>query len=247
MYSSTVIIVVIAVVITTVVYDSLPTRLATTWDFQNNPVGFMQKANYVMMILGYMIGIAVLIMAMDRIFIYELFPVPVMSAVGGAIELFCLLIHLTIINVPVLPNLTILGTIFMLCGTPCAYIVVHMILFRGRGDEVPVGIPLWVDSPPQSWFTIVFFFVRPILPHKVIAYDEGLVLHAAIYRFMIPWKQIRSLKHATTRKTLSGMGIRVSSSPSRSVELYLAGFKLPLIFSIDNEVRLIAEWEKRRI
>ena len=72
------------------------------------------------------------------------------------------------------------------------------------------------------------------------------MLHAVTYHFMIPWEQIRSLKHATTSKAMLGMGVRLSSSPSKSVELYLADFKVPLIFSIDNEARLIAEWEKRR-
>ena len=80
MYSGTVIILVLAVVTTIVVYDSLPTRLATTWDFQNNPTGFMQKANYVAIVLGYMIGMAVLFVALDRLVVYPIFPVPLMSA-----------------------------------------------------------------------------------------------------------------------------------------------------------------------
>ena len=246
MYSGTVIILVIAVVTTIVVYDSLPTRIATTWDFQNNPTGFMQKANYVAIVLGYMIGMAVLFVALDRFFVYPIFPVPLMSAVGGALELFCLLIHLSIINVGVLPNLTILETIIMLCAAPCVYVVVHIMLFRGAMGDMPGDIPLWIDKPPQSFLTTVFFFVRPILPREVVAYNEGLVLHAATYHFMIPWVQIRSLKHATTSKAMFGIGVRLSTSPSKSVELYLADFKVPLIFSIDNEARLIAEWEKRR-
>ena len=246
MYSGTVIILVIAVVTTIVVYDSLPARLATTWDFQNNPTGFMQKANYVAIILGYMIGMAVLFMALDRFVVYPIFPVPLMSAVGGAMELFFLLIHLSIINVGVPPNLTILETIIMLCAAPCAYVIVHMVFFRGTMDDMPGSIPLWIDKPPQSFLTTVFFFVRPILPREVIAYNEGLILQAATYHFMIPWEQIRSLKRATTKKAMLGVGVRLSSSPSKSVVLYLEDFKVPLIFSIENEARLIAEWQNRR-
>ena len=158
MYSGTVIILVLAVVTTIVVYDSLPTRLATTWDFQNNPTGFMQKANYVAIVLGYMIGMAVLFVALDRLVVYPIFPVPLMSAVGGALELFCLLIHLSIINVGVLPNLTILETIIMLCAAPCAYVVVHMMLFRGTMGDMPGDIPLWIDNPPPEFSYNRFLF-----------------------------------------------------------------------------------------
>ncbi|MBW1859977.1 MAG: DUF1648 domain-containing protein [Deltaproteobacteria bacterium] len=247
MYAGPVLIVGIAVVTTIVVYDSLPATLATTWDFQNNPTGFMQKTNYVAAVLGYMIGMAVLFMALDRFMVYRLFPVPLMSAIGGAMELFCLLVHLSIINVGLPPDLTILQTIIVLFAAPCAYVYVHMKLFRGTMGDMPAGIPLWIDKPPQSFLTTVFFFVRPILPREIIAYNEGLVLHAATYHFMIPWGQIRSLKHATTSKAMMGMGVRLASSPSRSVELRLVEGRLPLIFSIDNEARLIAEWEKRRV
>jgi hypothetical protein len=245
MYSGTVLIVAVAVAITVVVYDTLPARIATTWDFQNNPVGYMQKTNYVIVILGYMIGAAILFMALDRLVVYRAFPVPLMSAIAGGMELFCLLMHLAILEVFDALNLSIFETILMLCSIPCLYVIVHMIFFRQNRDNRPMGLPLWIDIPPHSWWTRIFFFVRPILPHKVIAYDQGLVLRASLYAFTIPWKQIRMLTRATTIEALGAMAVRVPSAPSRSVKLSLKDAGLPVIFSIDNAARLIAEWERR--
>jgi hypothetical protein len=245
-YMSTVLFVAVAVVATGVVYGSLPARLATTWDFQNNPVGYMQKASYVKLVLGFMLVMAVLMPILDRFYVYPVFPVPMMSAISGSLELFCLIMHLLIINVLILPGLTVTHTIFVLLGTPCAYAILHMIVFRSDAADLPRGLPLWTDTPPHSWLTVVFFFARPILPHKVIAYNEGLLLQAATYRFAIPWEQIRLIKQASTGEAMGGIGVRVVSAPSRSVKLYLAGHKLPVIFSIEDEARLTAEWEKRR-
>jgi hypothetical protein len=121
-----------------------------------------------------------------------------------------------------------------------------MIIFRSGSDEIPRETPLWFDTPPHSWLTVFFFFLRPILPHQIIAYNSGLVLRSKIYCFRIPWEQIRSLEHAATWEALGGRTIRISSSPSRSVKLKLVDHKYPLIFAINNEDRLLAEWEKHK-
>jgi hypothetical protein len=246
MYAGPVLFVVIAIVTTIMVYDSLPETLATTWDFHNRPTGHMQKTSYVAVVLGYMGGMFVLLMALDRFMIYPLFPVPLISAIAGWMELFCLLMHFAILDIGVIPTKTVFGTIVLLLVVPSIYVAVHMKLFRGTMSELPQGVPLWIDNPPHGWITTIFFFVRPILPREIIAYSEGLVLRSSTYHFMIPWKQIRSVKHATMNMAMMGWGVRIVSSPTRSVEVSLKDGKLPLIFSIDNEARLIAEWEKRR-
>ena len=91
----------------------------------------------------------------------------------------------------------------------------------------------------------IFFFIRPILPNEVIAYNEGLALKARIYNFMIPWDQIRLIEHASTSEAMGKMALRIASAPSRSVKMYLVGHKLPVIFSIADESRLINEWKQR--
>jgi hypothetical protein len=245
-YTFPVFFVAVAVLVTIAVYGSLPTRLATTFDFNNNPTGFMNKATYVTVVIGFMAAMLFIMIVMDRYYIYPIFPVPMMSAICGAIQLFCLIIHLLILEVPVLPETGILGTLVILLGLPCVYVYLHMTLYRGEEEELPHGRPLWTDTPPQGWLSVVFFVFRPILPHEVIAYAEGLVLKSRTYRFMIPWKQIRSIRRATVSEAMGAMGMRVVSAPSRSVMLHLSGQKLPMVFSIDNEARLIGEWEKHR-
>jgi hypothetical protein len=246
MYAGPLLFVVIAIVTTMTVYDSLPETLTTTWDFHNRPTGYMQKTSYAAVVLGYMGGMLVLLMVLDRFLVYPLFPVPLMSAIAGWMELFCLLGHLAILDMGVIPTKTVFGTIILLFSVPSVYVAVHMKLFRGPMSELPQGVPLWIDNPPHSWLTTVFFFVRPILPREIIAYNEGLVLRSSTYHFLIPWEQIRSVKHAKMKMAMMGWGVRLVSAPSRSVEVSLVDGKLPLIFSIDNEARLIAEWERRR-
>ena len=121
-----------------------------------------------------------------------------------------------------------------------------MKVYRGDEDALPHGRPLWTDNPPQSWLTVVFFFARPILPHKIMAYAEGLVLQSSTYRFMIPWKQMGTIRSATVGEAMGAKAMRVVSSPSRSIIIHLVDQKLPVVFSIDNEARLISEWENRR-
>jgi hypothetical protein len=246
MYAGPVLFVVIAIVTTIMVYDSLPETLTTTWDFHNRPTGHMQKTCFVAVLLGYMVGMMLLFIVLDCFMVYPLFPVSLMSASIGWLELFCLLMHLAILDLGVIPTKTVFGTIILVLAVPSVYVAVHMKLFRGTMSELPQGVPLWVDNPPHGWLTTIFFFVRPILPREIIAYKEGLVVHASTYHFMIPWKQIRSVKHATMGMAMMERGVRLASSPSRSVEVSLVDGKLPLIFSIGNKGRLIAEWERRR-
>ena len=115
-----------------------------------------------------------------------------------------------------------------------------MFIFRRMDNDISDSSPLWTDKSPQSWLTTVFFFARPILPHKVVAYRKGLVLRATTYSFGISWDQITSIEHATSREAMTGKGMRLNTSPSRSVKLKLKDKKLPLVFSIDNEKRLIS-------
>jgi hypothetical protein len=244
-YTPTVLFIAIAVLVTVAVYGSLPERIATTFDFENRPTAFMDKATYVTVLIGYMIIMAVIMLVVDRLYSYPVFPVPMMSAICGAIQLFCLIMHLILLEIPVFPETGVFGTIVLLLGLPCMYVTLHMRLYRGGEDELPRGKPLWTDSPPHGWLSTVFFFARPILPHKVMAYAEGLVLQSSTYRFMIPWKQISAMRSATLGEAMGAKAVRVVSSPSRSVILRLAGQKLPLVFSIDNESRLISEWENR--
>jgi hypothetical protein len=238
--------VLIAIVVSVSVYDSLPDRLATTFDFKNRPVGYMNKDTYMAMIIGYMSVMAVFFLALDRLYLYFIFPVPLMSAISGAIQVFILIMHMMILDIHILPDMSVLASIIVMCAIPCVYLVIHFKVFRRDEDEDHRGMPLWLDVPPHGWISRVFFFVSPILPNKVIAYNEGLVLKARLYRFMIPWAQIRSIEHATTGEAMSKMALRISSAPSRSVKLYLADQKLPVIFSIADEPRLIDEWKQRR-
>ncbi len=237
--------VLIAIVVSISVYESLPDRLATTFDFENKPVGYMNKDTYTAMILGYMVVMAGLFLALDRLYFYFIFPVPLMSAISGAMQVFILTIHLMILDIHIFPDISVMASIIVLCSIPCLYVVIHFKVFRGDEDTGHRGIPLWLDVPPHGWISKVFFFVSPILPHKVIAYNEGLVLKARLYRFMIPWDQIRSIEHATTGEALGKIALRISSAPSRSVKLYLVDQKLPVIFSIADEPRLINEWKRK--
>jgi hypothetical protein len=238
--------IVIAVLYTITVYGSLPERIATTFDFHNNPTGFMNKNTYNMILIGYMIIMALILMILDRIYVYPVFPIPLMSAICGAMELFCLIMHLAILEAPVFEGTGVFGTLVILLGLPCVYMLLHMKVYKGEEEELPRESPVWTDRPPHGWLSTVFFFARPILPHKVLAYAEGLVLQSSTYRFMIPWKQINSLRRATYSEAMGAWAMRVVSSPSRSVIMHLADQKLPLVFSIDNRERLISEWENRR-
>jgi hypothetical protein len=244
-YAPTVLLIAIAIAVTVAVYGSLPERIATTFDFENNPTAFLNKATYVTVMLGYMIIMALVMLILDWRYTYPVFPAPMMSAMCAAIQLFCLIMHLILLEVLILPGKSILGTLVILLGLPCIYIVLHMKFYRGAEDELPHERPLWTDTPPHGWLSVVFFFVRPILPNKVMAYAEGLVLQSSTYRFMIPWKQIGTIRRATIGETMSAKAMRVVSSPSRSVLVRLVDQKVPLVFSIDNEARLIAEWKSR--
>jgi hypothetical protein len=244
-YVPTVLLIAIAVVVTVAVYGSLPERIATTFDFENNPTAFLNKATYVTALIGYMIIMALVMLLLDWRYTYPVFPVPMMSAMCGAIQLFCLIMHLILLEVLILPGKSILGTLVILLGLPCIYIVLHMKFYRADEDDLPHERPLWTDTPPHGWLTVIFFFARPILPHKVMAYAEGLVVQSSTYRFMIPWKQIDAIRRATVSEAMGAKAMRVVSSPSRSVIVHLVGQKLPLVFSIDNEARLIAEWKNR--
>jgi hypothetical protein len=246
-YMPTVLFIATAVLVTVSVYGSLPERIATTFDFENNPTAFLNKATYIMVLIGYMIIMACIMLIMDRRYLYPVFPVPMMSAICGAIQLFCLIMHLIILEILVFPEAGIVGTLVILLGLPCIYVIVHMKFYRRDEDALPQGRSLWTDNPPHSWLTVVFFFARPILPHKVMAYAEGLVLQSSTYRFMIPWEQIRIIRRATAGEAMTADAMRVVSSPSRSVIMHLVDQKLPVVFSIDNEARLISEWENRHI
>lgn len=237
--------VVIAIGVSIFVYDSLPDRLATTFDFKNNPVGFMDKDTYTLLVPGYMVVMAGLFLVLDRFIFFFIFPVPLMSAISGAIQVFTLVMHLYILDIHILPDMSVMTSIIVLCTIPCLYIIIHFKAFRRDKDEGHRGVPLWLDVPPQGWLSRVFFFVGPLLPAKVTAYNEGLVLYAKLYCFMIPWNQIRSIEHATAGEALSKMGLRISSSPSKSVKLFLVDRKIPIIFSIADESRLINEWKKK--
>jgi hypothetical protein len=246
-YTPTIVLIAISILVTVSVYGSLPERIATTFDFENKPTAFMNKSTYVTVVIGYMIIMAVVMALLDRYYTYPVFPVPMMSAICGAIQLFCLIMHLIILEIPVLPETGILGTLVILLGLPCIYVPLHMKVYREVEDELPHGRPLWIDNPPHSWLSVIFFFVRPILPRKVTAYTEGLVLQSSTYRFMIPWKQISMIRRATVGEAMGAKAMRVVSSPSSSVIIHLLDQKLPLVFSIDNEARLISEWENRHI
>ena len=64
-YVPTVLFIAMAVLVTVTVYGSLPHRIATTFDFQNNPVGYMNKTIYVTVLIGYMMIMAIIMMIMD--------------------------------------------------------------------------------------------------------------------------------------------------------------------------------------
>ena len=245
-YAPTVLFIVLAVLSTSAVYDTLPARIATTFDFENNPAGYMQKTTYTVVILGYMIAMASIFMVFDRFYMYVIFPVPLTSAISGAIQLFTLIMHLMILDIGIFPDLSVTWSIIMICTIPCAYVLIHMVALRRMDNDISDRNPLWTDNSPQSWLTTVFFFTRPILPHKVVAYRKGLVLRATTYSFGISWDQISSIEHVSSRKAMTGTGVRLNTSPSRSVKLKLKDKKLPLIFSIDNEKRLIREWKARQ-
>lgn len=237
---------VIATVASVLVYEGLPERLARNFR-DGRPAGWMTKGSYVALMLGSMWGILVLFLALDRLLVYRMFPAPEMSAGTGAMELLCLAEYLNIIKV----------NVYGLEGVPAsisapvvlvllvAYVAIHCMIARRRGEE-PQSPPLWVDYPPHGLLDTVFFFVRPFLPGEVRAYEEGLILRAWLYTFAVPWETIESITHATRWEVFAGSATRMVSSPSRAVRLTLSGVKLPLIFSIEDERRLVEEWEKRR-
>jgi hypothetical protein len=237
--------VMIAIFVSISVYDSLPDRLATTFDFKNNPTGYMNKATYTYMILGFMAIMTGLFLVLDRLYFYFTFPVPLMSAISGAMQLFILFMHIFILDLHNLPEMSVITSIIVLCAVPCLYFFIHLKIFQRDEGEGPRGLPLWQDVSPHSWLAKVFFFVRPILPDRVITYDDGLVIKASLYRIMVPWDQIRLIEHATVNDIMRKMAIKLTSAPSRSVKLYQKDQKLPIIFSISDESRLISEWKQR--
>jgi hypothetical protein len=245
-YAPTVVLIAVAVLITVSAYGSLPERIATTFDFKNNPVGWMDKGTFFSMLIGYMLIMAIIMVMLDKLYTYPVFPVPMMSAICGAIELFCLIMLLLTLEILAFPKTGVFGALAALIVLPCIYAILHMKVYRGDEEALPRGRPLWTDRPPRGWLSVIFFFVRPLLPHKVMAYAEGLVLQSSTYRFMIPWGQISRIRGATVGEALGAKAVRVVSSPSRSVLLHLKNRKTPLVFSIKDEARLISEWKGRR-
>lgn len=227
------------------VYDSLPERLATNFDFEGTPTGWMAKGSYTALILGAMWGMLAFLLALDRFLVYRSFPAPVLSAVTGGTELFMLAIHLGTIQVYRLEGVPASIILTVILALFAVYVAVHCLVAR-RHEEEPAGPPLWTDYPPHGLLDTILFFVRPFLPGEVRAYEEGLVLRAWLYTFAIPWETIEAITHATVWEAVGGMAVRVASSPARAVKLKLSGTKLPLIFSIQDERRLIEEWERRR-
>ncbi len=227
-----------------IVYEGLPERLATSFGPAGQPTGWMAKESYTAFMLGAMWGVLVLLLALDRLLVYGSFPVPVLSAIAGATELLHLVIHLGIIGIYQMEGKSVWTTMPVVLALFVAYIVVHCRVARRRGDE-PETPPLWTDFPPHGILSAVFFFVRPFFP-EIRAHEEGLVLRAWLYTFAVPWDAIESVEHATVWEAMASMGVRIASKPSRAVKLRLAGMKLPLIFSIEDESRLVEEWKKRR-
>ena len=234
-----------ATVISAVVYGELPGRLATSFDFEGTPTGWMTKRSYVTLMLGAMWGMLAFLLALDRLLAYRSFPAPVLSAVTGGTELFLLAIHLGTIRLYRLEGVHALIVLSGILALFTVYVAVHCLVAR-TGEDEPPGPPLWVDFTPHGLLDTVLFFVRPFLPGEVRAYEEGLVLRAWLYTFFVPWDTIEALAHATVWEAVGGMAVRVASSPSRAVKLKLSGTKLPLIFSVEHEDRLIEEWERRR-
>ncbi len=234
-----------ATVASALVYDELPERVATNFGPDGRPIGWMAKGSYTALILGAMWGMLAFLLVLDRLLVYRTLPAPILSSVTGAMELLHLAFHLCVIDVYGLEgtraSIVVTASFALLIG----YVVVHCLIARSREDEPP-GPPLWVDYPPHGLLDTILFFVRPLLPGEVRAHEEGLVLRAWLYAFAIPWETIEAITHATVWEALGGMAVRVASSPSRAVKLKLSGTKLPLIFSIQDERRLVEEWEKRR-
>jgi len=117
---------------------------------------------------------------------------------------------------------------------------------RPSRREAPEGTPLWIDNPPSGTFAKVFFFVSPIMPKELIAYEEGLLIKAPMYIFAVPWKNIKKVVEASGWQAVMGMAVRVVSDTSSAVKMEVTGMKLPIMFSVANRGRLIEEWKKRR-
>lgn len=234
-----------ASVVSLAIYDRLPERLATHFDFEGKPNGWTAKGPYVAMMLGIMWAMLLFFALLDRFLVYRTLPTPLMSSITGATELFFLLIHLgilRILNVQTSPPLTIVGFV----AAMCAYIVAHCWLFRSGPGERSTAEPLWIDRPPHGLLDTILFFIRPILPNEIRAYDEGLVVNAALYSIAIPWDTIEEAAKATRAEAMGGMAVRVASNSSHAVKLKLKDARLPLIFSVEEEARLINEWKERR-
>jgi hypothetical protein len=92
----------------------------------------------------------------------------------------------------------------------------------------------------------VLFFASPLYIREIAAYNEGIVIRAPMYVFTIPWKNIRKIVQVSGWKAVMGMAVRVVSDASSAVRMEITGMKLPLIFSVANQERLIEEWKKRR-
>ena len=103
-----------------------------------------------------------------------------------------------------------------------------------------------IDKPPHGLLDTILFFIRPILPNETRAYDDGLVIKAALYSIAIPWDTIEEAGKASVTEAMGGMAVRLASNSSHAVRLKLKDARLPLIFSVSDEARLIQEWEGRR-
>jgi hypothetical protein len=235
-----------AVVASVFTYDGLPDAIPTHFNTAGEPNGWMKKLDYTETMLGTMFVTLSLIAALDALLIYPNFPVPIMSLIAGAVVFVQLITHLGIIGVLNVQNVSVYVILPVIALSVICYIVILGLMIRPNLRELPQGAPLWVDNPPRGWFAKALFFVSPIMPKEVIAYEEGLIIKASTYTFAVPWKNIRKIVEAGGWKAVMGMAVRVVSDASSAVRMEITGMIFPLIFSAANRQRLIEEWKNRR-
>ncbi|MBN1809355.1 MAG: DUF1648 domain-containing protein [Planctomycetes bacterium] len=234
-----------AAVASFLVYDSLPDTIPTHFDSAGRPDGWSPKNTYILGMLAMMAGMLVLFLLMDRFLLYFSFPVPLLSGIAGSMLLLMLLVHVGILQVYRLEDVPAWQAVAVMLVVMFGYMAVHCYFARSAPPPRPSGDVLWTDRPPHSLLDTVFFFVRPILPSRVEAYPDGFLIIAALYTFAVPWAAVAKVAPASPAAAMAGSGVRIASSPSHAVSLDIDGMKRPLVMSLEDRDRFIAEWKAR--
>jgi len=235
-----------AIAASAVTYSGMADTIPTHFNAAGEPNGWMKKLGYTETMLGTMFVTLGIMILLDMLVVYPNFPVPIMSLITGAAVLIQLITHLGIISVYRIQNVPAYVILPAIVVSAVGYIAIFGLLTRPNLRDLPQGAPLWIDNPPHGWFAKVFFFVVPMFPKEIAAYEEGLLIKAPMYIFAVPWKNIKKIVEASGWGAVMGMAVRVVSDASSAVKMEVTGVKLPIMFSIANRGRLIEEWKKRR-